>query len=313
MRTYSIKYTQCAGAGAGGSSGVVWTEDDKDHLDYMMGLSDTNALENILWNQLAFPTKPRESLVVNDEFNIFKDGFEEEKNVFLNLKYENKTYHEYLLQVFESDGKMRQLSNEQLKNLIKAFMSFNNLFENNKNTIVTNNNNNALLIGWLTELREKYDIENQEWRAPPPKMGMPVHSGLDRGPPSLQGPLAAASATVFGYDNTNNVSDIAEVYTDSSQKTKVYGRPAIIKIIHGRKFITLNRHHAIELELLINKQSYRGEQKSPDELYIGDFLYNFGVSQQGVNQVIEVSNSQWEIIMDYLDRLSGQPRHVSSL
>jgi len=109
------------------------------------------------------------------------------------------------------------------------------------------------------------------------------------------------------------VPDIAEVYTDSSQKTRVYGRPAIIKIIHGQKFITLNRHHAIELELLINKQSYRGEQKSPDELYIGDFLYNFGVSQQGVNQVIEVSNSQWEIIMDYLDRLSGQPRHVSSL
>ena len=184
MRTYSIKYTQCAGAGAGGSSGVVWTEDDKDHLDYMMGLSDTNALENILWNQLAFPTKPRESLVVNYEFNIFKDGSDAEKNIFLNLKYENKTYHEYLLQVFESDGKMRQLSNEQLKNLIKAFMSFNNLFENNKNTIVTNNNNNALLIGWLTELREKYDIENQEWMmASPPKMGMPVHSGLDRGPP----------------------------------------------------------------------------------------------------------------------------------
>jgi len=184
MRTYSIKYTQCAGAGAGGSSGVGWEKDEKDHLDYMMGLSDTSALENILWNQLAFPTKPRVSLVVNYEFNIFKDGSEEEKNIFLNLKYENKTYHEYLLQVFESDGQMRELSNEQLKNLIKAFMSFKNLFEKNKNTIVTNNNN-GLLIGWLTELREKYDRENQEWMAPPPKMGMPVHSGLDRGPPSL--------------------------------------------------------------------------------------------------------------------------------
>ena len=103
------------------------------------------------------------------------------------------------------------------------------------------------------------------------------------------------------------------MYTDSSQKTRVYGRPAIIKITHGRKFITLNRHHAIELELLINKQSYHGEQKSSDEIDIGDFLYKFGVSQQGVNQVMEVSNAQWEIIMDYLGRLSGQPRHVSSL
>jgi hypothetical protein len=281
MKTYSIKYTQC-----GGSKNL---NNMAGHIEDMTAMTDNKSLKNILSNVMNAIYS--DFLVSADNNNI---------TTFLNLKYENKTYHDLLLELFENDGTINKNS-DNLKYFIIAFMAINKSYSDIAAPAAAGagalNLDDSALIIWLRDLHHIYERENQEWMSKKDHSpgDFPSHIGARSGPPVIA-PGASASAAV---------------YAGPHQTKYVHGEPAVIKIINGDEFITLNRNHAIELEIKLSDRDTGNTTPNGEE--IGKILFNFGESQRGENKEVTVDVIKWTILMNYVHSLSGQPIAIEKI